>query len=178
MASLLPYLGVRLTPKYEGLYQANFTPLFRKPTDMLSSWSHLPLSRFGRIAAVSMSYLPKLLYFFQVLPVSIPSHILRIHQSKLLKVIWGSIRPRINKRVLYSRRISGGLSVPNLQACYTAATIAPLSHLYDTYQLPLWATMDLVDSHPIPISLTWLPSIHRLTRIGPCLKHSLHLWDC
>lgn len=51
----LPYLGIRLTLGYDGLYQANFPPLFKKLTDMLSSWSHLLLSWFGRIAAVRMS---------------------------------------------------------------------------------------------------------------------------
>lgn len=60
--SSLPYLGIHLTPTYDGLYQANFPPLFKKLTDMLSSWSHFPLSWFGRISAVHMTYLPKLLY--------------------------------------------------------------------------------------------------------------------
>lgn len=33
----LSSLGIRLTPTYEGLYQVNFPPLFRKLTGMLSS---------------------------------------------------------------------------------------------------------------------------------------------
>lgn len=42
----------------------------------------------------------------------------------------------------------------------------------------LWATIDLVDSHPIPvISVPWLRHAHRPDTIGPCLTHSLHLWD-
>lgn len=53
----------------------------------------------------------------------------------------------VNK-VLYAQIINGGLSVPNLQTYYTAANVAPLSHLHETYQLPLWATIDLVDSDP------------------------------
>lgn len=51
----LPYLVIRLTPRYEGLYQANFPPLFRNLKDMLSSWFHLPLSWFNKITAVRMS---------------------------------------------------------------------------------------------------------------------------
>lgn len=141
----MPYLWIWLTPTYAGLYQANFPPLFRKLSNMLSSWTHLPLSWFGRIVAVCMSYIPELLYFFRVLPVPVPLHVLCIHQRKLLKFIWGPTRPRINKQVLYAGKINGGFSVPNLQAYYTAANKAPLSHLHETYQMPLWAIIDLVD---------------------------------
>ena len=167
----LPYLGIKLVPKYSQLYQANFPSLFGKLTVMLTSWSTLPFSWFGRVATVRMTYLPKL-------PVQVPSHILRIHQRKIMQFIWGTKRPRIKRQVLFARRINGGLSVPNLQAYYTAAGIAPLSRLHEKQQMPLWATFDLVDSHPIPLaSLPWLPRAHRPPSIGPCLAHSLRLWD-
>lgn len=72
---------------------------------------------------------------------------------------WGSNRPRISKHVLYAHSINGGLSVPNLQAYYTAVSIAPLSHLHKTYQLLLYFIV--VDFYPIPnSSLPWLPPIH------------------
>lgn len=145
---------------------------------MLNSWSALPLSWFGRIVTIRMTYLPKLLYYFRVLPVHVPPHIIRIQQRKIMQFIWGSTRPRINKRVLYARRVDGGLSVPNLQAYYTVAAIAPLSHLHEKQQMPLWGFVDLVDAHPIPLaSIPWLPKAHCPTNIGPCLAHSLKLWD-
>lgn len=124
-----------------------------------------------------MCYLPKWFYFFRVLTVLVPSHILHIHQRKLLQYIWGSTRSWISKQ-MYVQRINGGLSVPNLQDYYTTANIASLFHLHETYQLPLWATIDLVDSDPTPVSsIPWLPPIHRPTTIGPCLAHFLWLWD-
>lgn len=44
--------------------------------------------------------------------------------------------------------------------------------------MPLWATIDLMDSHLTPLaSLPWLPWAYRTTTIGPCLAHSLQLWD-
>lgn len=44
--------------------------------------------------------------------------------------------------------------------------------------MPLWATIDLMDSHLTPIaSLPWLPRAHGPNTIGPCLAHSLRLWD-
>lgn len=59
----LPYLRICLSPIYiyEGLYQANFPLLLYKLTKLLPSWSHFPLSWFGRINAIRMTYLPKLL---------------------------------------------------------------------------------------------------------------------
>lgn len=106
----LPYLRIRLTPSYTGLYHADSPQMFGKLAAMLPSWSHLPLSWFGRIETVSMTYFPKLLYIFRVLPVQVPSHILGIHQRKILQFVWGSTRPQINKWVLYAHKINGGLS--------------------------------------------------------------------
>lgn len=46
------------------------------------------------------------------------------------------------------------MKVPNLQAYYVTANLAPISHLHETYHLPLWATIDVVDSHPTPLTIT------------------------
>lgn len=47
-----------ILPTYEGLYQANFPPLFKTLSNLLLSWNHSPLSWFGRMNAVRMTYLP------------------------------------------------------------------------------------------------------------------------
>lgn len=60
----LPYLGFRLTLRYAGLYQANFSPLFRKLSDMLSYWTHLPLSWFGRIVVVCRTFQNWFIFFY------------------------------------------------------------------------------------------------------------------
>lgn len=83
----LPYLGIKLTPSYSGLYQANFPLLFGKLAAMLNYWSALPLSWFGRIATIRMTYFPKLLYYFRVLPFHVPPHIMRTQQRKIMQFI-------------------------------------------------------------------------------------------
>lgn len=75
------------------------------------------------------------------------------------------------------RKINGGLSVPNLQAYYTAAGIALLSHLHVQYQMPLWATIDLLLSSNTNSLPSLAPTSTSPERDGPCLAHSLQLWD-
>lgn len=73
------------------------------------------ISWIGRLNAVKMTYLPKLLYFFRVLQVEVPPHILHILQHKIQKYIWGPTRPRISKSTLYRHKNSGGLDLPLLR---------------------------------------------------------------
>lgn len=84
----------------------------------------------------------------------------------------------VNKQILFNRRINCGLSVPNLQAYYVAANLASISFIHETQHLPLWATIDMIDSHSIPLSsLPWLPPSSHPKGISPSLSHTLHLWD-
>lgn len=68
----LKYLGIQITPTYSSLYLANYTPLFKNVNDMLKRWNPLPLSWLGRINVLKFLIMPKLLYFFETLPVPIP----------------------------------------------------------------------------------------------------------
>ncbi|XP_077321582.1 uncharacterized protein LOC143955402 [Lithobates pipiens] len=70
--SSLKYLGVHLTPSYETLYKANFPQLFRDIRASLAKWKLLKLSLFGRLAAIKMTILPRLLYLYETLPIPIP----------------------------------------------------------------------------------------------------------
>lgn len=80
----LPYLGIQLTPKITDLYSANFPPLLKQVTELLSQWSSIPLSWIGKINVIKMAILPKFLYLFRVLPIPFP-----LIQRRIISFIWG-----------------------------------------------------------------------------------------
>lgn len=118
----------------------------------------LGFSWLARIHTIKMTLLPKPLYAFQVLPVSVPPHILHSLQCHILK-FWGSTRQRLNQVVLYKQKCAGGLGVPNLIHYYKPAQIAPLIQLFAGESSLLWTCIILVDVDSIPLlSLLWLPA--------------------
>lgn len=62
------YLGIQITSSYKTFYQANYPPLFNSIKNLLKLWSSYQISFSGRIVAVKMMILPKLLFFFRALP--------------------------------------------------------------------------------------------------------------
>lgn len=89
----LPYLAVKLTSSPVHLYCTNYLPMFSRFTSLMASWHPLCVSWLGCITAVKMTLLPKILYLFRVLPISIPSYFWAL-QRHVHEFIWGSTKPR------------------------------------------------------------------------------------
>lgn len=51
------------------MYNANYPQAFTKVKQWLKLWANFPISLLGRVAAIKMSILPKLLNFFRALEV-------------------------------------------------------------------------------------------------------------
>lgn len=111
--SKIPYLGVNLAPKIDLLFAANYPPLFKKLESDLTKWAHHGLSWLGRINAIKMTLLPRILYFFRSLSIQIIKACLQL-QSKIITFIWGNKGHRLSKSVLFLARNQGGFGLPNL----------------------------------------------------------------
>lgn len=79
--------------------------------DDLARWEILPLSLFGRVEAIRMNLLQRLLFLFQSLPLEVALSIFKTINKWLSKFIWQSKRPRIKfKRLAYIKE-NGGLNL-------------------------------------------------------------------
>lgn len=103
----------------------------------MKQWASLPLSWLGKINAIKMSILPKFLYLFRVLPITLPSYFTRLTQRRVLSFIWGTTKPRIPKSTLYLNKLKGGLGLPNFLSYYYAAQMALLPKYHATIETPL-----------------------------------------
>lgn len=100
----------------------------------------------GRIHAIKMSLLPKILYSFRVLPILVPPHVVFYN----LEFICGRARLRLNRSLLYTSKVRGGLGVPNISHYYKAAQIAPIVQLHVGNLAPVWTLIDVLDSTCVP----------------------------
>lgn len=116
------------------------------------------LSWLGRIHAVKMTLLPRILYLFRAIPINIIKEHLKAFQRKIIKFIWGGKGYRLQQSTLYLNRPQGGLGLPQLFWYYQSARLAQISSVYAKTERPDWIQIErqAVPSFTIDF-LLWVP---------------------
>lgn len=122
-ATKMKYFEVTLSQNVEDLYKLNYVNLDKEIKRDLDRWATLPSDIGARIETIKVCVLPRLLYFFQSLPIDIPEKQFRLWDKIISKFIWNGHRPRIKFETLQIRKDKGGLALPNLEAYFYAAQI-------------------------------------------------------
>uniref|UniRef100_A0A8C5QKS0 Reverse transcriptase domain-containing protein n=1 Tax=Leptobrachium leishanense TaxID=445787 RepID=A0A8C5QKS0_9ANUR len=151
----IQYLGIQLPSDLTSLFDLNYVPLINRITRDLKEWRKPQFSWFGRINILKMTVLPKFLYLFQTIPITIPSSIFSSLKTIFLKFIWGDNRPRIAYDVLVRPKSGGGLGLPHLELYYDAALLTRLSDWSMSPPHKLWVHLEqLFITVPI-VSAPW-----------------------
>ena len=74
-----------------------------------------------------MAMFPKAVCRFNAIPIKIPSQFFIQLERAICKFIWNNERPRIVKTILYNKRSSGGIIIPDLKVYYRAIVIKTVS---------------------------------------------------
>uniref|UniRef100_A0A803J749 Reverse transcriptase domain-containing protein n=1 Tax=Xenopus tropicalis TaxID=8364 RepID=A0A803J749_XENTR len=175
----ITYLGINLTSAYQTLYNANYPKLLDKLKKDLTIWHTYHLSWFGRIAAVKMTLLPRILYLFRTLPIKFPEHTATVLQKSITNFIWGGKKPRIKATIMTKPKSLGGLGVPHIYRYYLASRLEAMIITHKPTKEP-WKIIENQATAPLKLAhLFWIPKPSRLTPsdLLPTSKHALDLWD-
>uniref|UniRef100_A0A670K3C9 Reverse transcriptase domain-containing protein n=1 Tax=Podarcis muralis TaxID=64176 RepID=A0A670K3C9_PODMU len=143
------YLGIWISPKNINLVEDNYSKVWKEIKKDLDTWNRLKLSWTGRMAAIKMNILPRLLFLFQSIPVIRGTACFKNWQKILAKFIWQGKRARIKFKLLTDLRERGGFAVPNLKLYYEAACLCWIKE---------WAILkntDLLDLEGFNIRFGW-----------------------
>ena len=67
----IKYLGINLSKEVKDLYSENYTTLKKEINEERNKWKHVPCSWIGRINIIKMSILPKAIYRFNAIPITV-----------------------------------------------------------------------------------------------------------
>uniref|UniRef100_A0A8C5RTL6 Reverse transcriptase domain-containing protein n=1 Tax=Laticauda laticaudata TaxID=8630 RepID=A0A8C5RTL6_LATLA len=117
------YLGIYLMARCVMLKEDNYTKLTNQIKVDLERWKNLKLSLMGRIAAIKMNILPKILFLFQNIPIKLEKSFLKNLNQTMLKFIWQRKRLRIKLKLIQYAKEKGGFGLPDWELYYQAAAL-------------------------------------------------------
>uniref|UniRef100_A0A803JHI8 Reverse transcriptase domain-containing protein n=1 Tax=Xenopus tropicalis TaxID=8364 RepID=A0A803JHI8_XENTR len=127
----IQYLGVHIPTDLHKIYEHNHKPLLSNLSTLLQSWNHNHFTWTGRISIIKMSILPKLLYLFQTLPITLPKSFFHQTEHMVSQFIWTKKKARLKKTILYKPKEKGGLGLPDFFSYYQASIVSKLvEHTY------------------------------------------------
>jgi hypothetical protein len=109
------YIGVTLTKQVKDLYDKNFKYLKKQIHEDFRIWKDLPHSWICRINIVKMAIFLKAIYRFSAIPIKIPMQFFSELERATCKSTWNNKKPRIAKTILNNKRISDGITIPDLK---------------------------------------------------------------
>uniref|UniRef100_A0A670JC67 Reverse transcriptase domain-containing protein n=2 Tax=Podarcis muralis TaxID=64176 RepID=A0A670JC67_PODMU len=115
------YLGINLSSKNLNLFKDNYEKCWLEVKKDLEIWSRLKLSLLGRIAAIKMNVLPKMLFLFQTLQIVDRVECFGKWQKDISRFVWQGKKPRIKFKILTDSKERGGFALPDLRLYYEAA---------------------------------------------------------
>lgn len=115
------YLGVNICRTNEQMLKENITPMITYMEDKCHVWDMYKLSWQGRVVAVKVVLLPKLVFVLLNTTLDIPEALLNKMQAIVNKFIWNNKKPRM--LAVEKRLQNGGLAIPNIRKYYHAAPL-------------------------------------------------------
>lgn len=152
----IQYLGIQLTTPSSNLFKVNLAPFISSIQPELNRLKSFCLSWMGRLAAYKMLILPRILYYFRALPISIPAKFFTTAQSQLHKFVWADKKPRCSRSSLSKHKKAGGMGLPILRDYFAASILDQTKYWFQTQSSKHWATIEQAWMNPNSLRSTLL----------------------
>lgn len=128
----------------------------------LQKWTSKPFSWIGRASILKITILPRLLYFFNALPIKVTSSFFCKLQNIQRKFLWAGKKTRISIRLLMLPK-RGGIGLPDFKKYHIALHITRLIDWHCHGKDKDWVHLEC-GHHMKPISYYPWSTISKLTK--------------
>lgn len=175
--SSLKYLGIRLTDQTGTLYTQNFAPLLGSIRRDFQTWDKTAFTWTGRTNIIKMNILPRILFFLQMVPVSLPNGFFTHLTSMFAAFVWWGRKPRKAMRVFKSYKRMGGLGVPDIKQYYGGVVLQRILNWCHHNATKLFVPLEKFMAGRNLSYASWLPWEYRglSDAVSPLTTHALRV---
>ena len=142
------YLGIKLPKEAKDLYSENNQMLMKEFKDDTNKWKDIPCSWIGRINIVKMNILPKAIYRFNAIPVTLSMAFFTELEQKNFKFVWKHKRPQIAKEILKKKNGTGGIRLTDFKLLQSHSHQGNMV-LAKNKNIDLWNRIESPEINPI-----------------------------
>lgn len=175
----IKYLGIQLTNRFDTIYSANFPTLLSMVRRDLQNWTKTSFTWLGKLNILKMNILPRVLFYLQMLPVTLPRSFFAQLQSLMINFIWHGKKPRLAVSLLQKAKEIGGLGLPDIRRYYRAIAIQHILNWRHHGGSKMWVSLEKSLAGRDLSYAPWLSREHRglSQTTSPLTNHILRVWD-
>ena len=125
----LTYLGIKLKPGLE-IMEANISPVIQETQILLQNWDKLCISLIGRLNLAKMILTPKMNYITSMLPLHLPSSLIKTYNAMIEMFIWAGKKTMFNQTKLYAAKDNEGLALSQIDWYHFSFSLSQLSKIH------------------------------------------------